>query len=80
MLCKSNLPKYFWIEAINKTYFKENPPCTLQKKKPNIFYFKIFGCKYFILINGKDKLDKFDAKFDESIFLGYPSSSKVYSI
>lgn len=33
--------------------------------------FRIFGCKCFILNNGKDKLHKFDTKVDEGIFLAY---------
>ena len=38
------------------------------KKKFNISYFKVFGCHYFILINDKDKLEKFDVQSDEDIF------------
>ena len=39
---------------------------------------RVFGCKCFILNNGKDSLGKFDAKADETIFLGY--HSKAYRI
>ena len=49
-------------------------------RKPNISYFHIFGCKYFIHNNDKDNLEKFDAKADEGIFLGYSTSSKAYRI
>ena len=48
-------------------------------KKPNISYFKVFGCKCFIL-NERDALGKFDAKSDEGIFLGYSSVSKAFRI
>ena len=48
-------------------------------KKPKIGYFKVFGCQYFIL-NTKDNLGKFDAKSDESIFLGYSTTSKAYRV
>ena len=51
-----------------------------RKKDLNINYFHIFGCKYFIHNNKKDNLCKFDAKVDESIFLGYSTSSKVYRL
>ena len=34
-------------------------------------HLKVFGCKCFILNNGKDNLGKFDSKSDEGIFLGY---------
>lgn len=50
----------------------------LKGKKSNISYFHIFGCKFFILNNGKDNLGNFDAKSDEGIFLGYLSTSKSY--
>ena len=46
---------------------------------PKVSYFKIFGCKCFIL-NTKDNLDKFDSKSDEGIFVGYSTRSKTYII
>jgi len=49
-------------------------------RKPNISYFKAFGCKCFILNNGKSNLGKFDPKADEGIFLGYSSTSKAYRV
>ena len=33
-----------------------------------------------MLNNGKDNLGKFDAKFDEGIFLGYSLNSKAFRI
>ena len=49
-------------------------------KKLNISYFHIFDCKHFILNNGKDNLDKYDAKSDEGIFLGYSIFGKTYRV
>jgi len=49
-------------------------------RKPNISYFKAFGCKCFILNNGKLNLGKFDPKADEGIFLDYFSTSKAYRV
>jgi len=43
-------------------------------------YIRVFGCKILILNNEKDKLGKFDAKSDDSIFLGYSSNSKGYRV
>ncbi|KAH9762965.1 hypothetical protein KPL70_001008 [Citrus sinensis] len=48
-------------------------------RKPNIGYFKVFRCKYFVL-NTKDNLGKFDPKSDVGIFLGYSNSSKAYRV
>lgn len=48
--------------------------------KPNVSHLHIFGCKCFILKNGKDNLGKFHVKSDEGIFLGYSKSSKTYRV
>ena len=90
MLNEHSLPKYFWAKAINMTCYVMNRVIvrpllakTLYEvwnnKKPNVSYFKSFGCKYFIL-NEKDALGKFDVKLDEGIFLSYSSISKEFYI
>ena len=48
-------------------------------RKPNVAYFKVFGCKCFVL-NTKDNLGKFDAKAYEAIFVGYSTTSKAYRV
>ena len=50
-----------------------------KNKKPNISYFKVFGSKCFIL-NTKDNLGNFDAKYNVGIFFGYSSTSKTYRV
>lgn len=91
MLNETNLPKYFWADAVSTACYVSNrvlvrpilkkTPYELYKgRKPNISYFHIFGCKCFVLNNGKDNLGKFDAKSDEGIFLGYSLTSKAYRI
>jgi len=40
----------------------------------------VFGCKCFVLNNGKDNIGKFDAKADDGIFIGYSSHSHAYRI
>ena len=67
-------------KALIRLIWKKTPYELFKEKKPNISYFKIFGCSCFILINGKDKLEKFDAKSDERIFLGYSSHSRAYRV
>ena len=87
MLNENNLPKYFWVEAINtscyvlnrvllRSILKKTPYKFWKNKKPNISYLKVFGCKCFIL-NTKDNLGNFDAKLDVGIFVGYSTSSKA---
>ncbi|CAN1142556.1 Retrovirus-related Pol polyprotein from transposon TNT 1-94 [Linum perenne] len=84
------LPKIFWGEAVNtacyitnralvRSRIKKTPYEIWKGRKPNIGYFRPFGCKCFIL-NTKDQLGKFDAKSDEGIFLGYSDLSKAYRV
>ena len=91
MLSEANLPKYFWAEATNTSCYilnralvrstlKKTPYELWKGKKPNISYFKIFGCKCFVHNNKKSPLGKFDAKSDEGIFLGYSEHSKAYRV
>ena len=90
MLNENNLPKYFWVKAVNTSCYilnrillrlivKKTPYELWKNKKPNINYFKVFGCKCFIL-NTKDNLENFDAKSDVGIFLGYSTSSKAFRV
>ena len=52
----------------------------LNGKKPSVEHFRLFSCRYFILNNGKEHLEKFDSKSDEGIFLGYDSNSSSYRV
>ncbi|KAH9725263.1 Integrase catalytic domain-containing protein [Citrus sinensis] len=90
MLNENSLPKYFWAKTVNTACYVLNrvlirhnlnkTPYELWKdRKPNIGYFKVFGCKCFVL-NTKDNLGKFDSKSDVDIFLGYSNSSKAYRV
>jgi len=38
----------------------------------------VFGCKCFVINNGKENLGKFDAKFDEGIHIGYALNDHAY--
>jgi len=89
LLNETNLPKYFWTDTVNTAYYvlnrvlirpilKKTPYEHFKGRKPIISHFRVFGCKFFILNNGKDNLGKFDLKADEGIFLGYSSHSHAY--
>jgi hypothetical protein len=91
MINENNIPKYFWADAINTTCYVLNrilirpilnktPYELLKGRKPNVSHLHIFGCKCFVLNNGKENLGKFDSKADEGIFLGYSQSSKAYRV
>jgi len=59
---------------------KKTPYELFNGKKLNIGHLKVFGCKCYILNNGKGSLGKFDEKADVGIFLGYSLSSHAYRI
>jgi len=59
---------------------KKTPYELLNGRKPNVSHLKVFGCKCYILNNGKESLGKFDAKSDKGIFFGYSLNSHVYRV
>jgi hypothetical protein len=71
------------FHAINRLYLDKLRHKTayelLTGKKPNVSYFRVFGCKCFIL-NKKPKSSKFAPKVDEGIFLGYASNAHGYRL
>jgi transposase InsO family protein len=80
----------FWADAINTSCHAINhlhlhKLChktayeLLTGKKPNVSYFRVFGCNCFIL-NKKPKSSKFAPKVDEGIFLGYASNAHGYHV
>jgi len=86
ILNDSALPKCFWVDAVSTTCYvmnhvlihpilKKSPYELLNGRKPNVSHLKVFGCKCYILNNGKESLGKFDAKSDKGIFLGYSLNS-----
>ena len=90
MLAEFKSPLSFWAEAIsttchssNRLYFSKGlnktPYEILTGNKPNISYFRVFGCKCFYLIKGC-RLTKFESKTLEGIFVGYGAESHTYRI
>ena len=60
---------------LKKTLYK-----LLMERNPNITHFRAFGCRCYILVNGKEHLREFDSRSDEGIFLGYSERSKAYRV
>jgi transposase InsO family protein len=90
MLNEYNVSHSFWAEAINTACFYSNrlyyhkflektPYEILNARKPNIAYFRVFGCKCYILKKGT-RLSKFEKKCDEGFLLGYSTTSKTYRV
>jgi len=63
---------------INKR-FAITPYEIINKQKPNVNFFHVFGSGCFIL-NSRERRSKFDDKADEGIFLGYSLTSKPYRV
>ena len=90
MISEYGQPQYLWVKAINtscyiwnRIYFCKNfnktPFEIYYLRKSNVSYFKVFGCKCFVL-NTKGNLGKFDLKYFETIFVRYLNTSMVYRV
>ncbi|KAI3735634.1 hypothetical protein L6452_15141 [Arctium lappa] len=90
MLSQSDLPLFLWAEAVSTAChtqnrsmihrrFQKTPYELINNRTPTIKYFHIFGCKCFVL-NDRESLNKFSAKADEGIFIGYSSTSVAYRV
>lgn len=90
MLNFANLPLYFWAEAVATSCFVQNRSVVckrlsktlyegLNNRKPNVWFFHIFGCRCF-LINNRDHHNKFASKSDKGIFLGYSTNKVAYRV
>nr|GEU64745.1 retrovirus-related Pol polyprotein from transposon TNT 1-94 [Tanacetum cinerariifolium] len=84
MLTFADLPSFLWAEAIAMDYFTQNhliihkrfdktPYELMNKKKPNIKFFRVFGCRWYLL-NDYEDVGKLKAKRDIRVFVGYSKS------
>ena len=91
MLNENSLPKYFWVDVVNtgcyvlnrvliRQILKKTPYELFKGRMPVLSHLKVFGCKCFILNNGKESLGKFYAKTDEGGFLDYAPQSHAYRV
>ena len=80
----------YWAKAINTTYhainrlylhkyYKKTSYELLTGNKPKVSYFRVFGCKCFIL-NKKSRSSKFVPKIDEGFLLGYGPNEHTYQV
>ncbi|KAI3747047.1 hypothetical protein L6452_09490 [Arctium lappa] len=90
MLSQSDLPLFLWAEAVSTAChtqnrsiihrrFQKTPYELINNRTPTIKYFHVFGCKCFVF-NDRESLNKFSAKADEGIFIGYSSTSAAYRV
>nr|GEV99929.1 retrovirus-related Pol polyprotein from transposon TNT 1-94 [Tanacetum cinerariifolium] len=90
MLTFVNLPLFLWAEAIATTCFTQNrsiihkrfdktPYELINKRKPNIKFFHVFGYKCYLL-NDYDDVGKLKAKGDIRVFVGYSKESASFRV
>jgi hypothetical protein len=65
--------------ASTYTRLKKTSYELLTGNKPKVLYFRVFGCKCFIL-NKRPKTSKFAPKVDEGILLDYGSNEHAYRV
>nr|GEX42049.1 hypothetical protein [Tanacetum cinerariifolium] len=81
MIKFANLPSFLWAEAIAIGCFTQNhliihkrfdktPYELMNKRKPNIKFFRVFGCRCYLL-NDYEDVGKLKAKRDIGVFVGY---------
>uniref|UniRef100_J3N803 Uncharacterized protein n=1 Tax=Oryza brachyantha TaxID=4533 RepID=J3N803_ORYBR len=90
MLDEYKTQDVFWAEAVNTAchslnrlylhkLLKKTTYELLIGKKPNVLYFRVFGCKWFIL-SKMPRSSKFASKVDEGFLLGYEANSRAYRV
>nr|GEW12901.1 zinc finger, CCHC-type [Tanacetum cinerariifolium] len=90
MLTFANRPLFLWAESIATACFTQNrsiinkcfdktPFELMNKRKPNIKFFHVFGCKCYLL-NNYDDVRKLKKKRDIGVFVGYSKESASVTI
>ncbi|KAJ9561621.1 hypothetical protein OSB04_006781 [Centaurea solstitialis] len=90
LMVHSGVPPSLWAEVVSTACFTQNKTLIVKqtgktayemvnKRKTNIKFFRVFDCICYLL-NNKEDLGKFDAKLDESIFIGYSLKSTTYRV
>nr|GEZ07791.1 hypothetical protein [Tanacetum cinerariifolium] len=90
MLTFANLTLFLWDEAIATACFTQNcliihkrfdktPYELMNKRKPNIKFYRMFGCRCYLL-NEYDDVGKLKAKRNIRVFVGYSKESASFRI
>nr|GFC44966.1 retrovirus-related Pol polyprotein from transposon TNT 1-94 [Tanacetum cinerariifolium] len=90
MLTFANLPSFLWAEAIETACFTQNrliihkrfdktPYELMNKRKPSIKFFRVFGCRCYLL-NDYEDIGKLKAKGDIGVFVGCSKESAAFGI
>ncbi|KAJ9557092.1 hypothetical protein OSB04_011706 [Centaurea solstitialis] len=83
MMAHSGVPQSFWAEAVSTACYTQNRTLIVKRtdktayemveqRKPNIDYFRVFGCKCYVL-NDRDDLGKFECDIRQILTLSIMS-------
>jgi hypothetical protein len=89
MFNEHRTPMRYWAEAVNTACHVGNRICLraflnktfyelMHGRAPRVSHFRAFGCRCFILKKGR--LDKFESRSSDGIFLGYASHSRAFRV
>jgi hypothetical protein len=89
MLDEHRTPRKYWAEAVNtachvgnqiflRAFLNKMWYELMHGRAPRVSYFRGFGCRCFILKKGR--LDKFESRSFDEIFLGYASHSHAFHV
>jgi transposase InsO family protein len=89
MLDEHRTLRRYWAKAVNTTCHVGNriflraflnKTCyeLMHGRAPRVSHFRVFGCRCFILKKGR--LDKFESRSSDGIFLGYASHSRAFCV
>nr|GFB85258.1 hypothetical protein [Tanacetum cinerariifolium] len=70
---------YIQNRSIIHKRFDKNPYELINKRKPNIKFFRVFGCRCYLL-NDYEDVGKLKAKGDIGVFVGYSKESAAFRI
>nr|GEV11000.1 hypothetical protein [Tanacetum cinerariifolium] len=90
MLTFANLPSFLWAETITTACFTQNhsiihkrfdktPYELINKRKPNIKFFRVFRCRCYLL-NDYEDVGNLKDKGDIGVFVGYSKESAAFRI
>lgn len=88
LMVEAKLPPSFWARAVSAFVHTRNrtptsalgggiPYTAWKKKKPDISYFRVFGCLAYVLIR-KEKRKALQPHSRKCIFIGYPDGVKAW--
>jgi hypothetical protein len=89
MLDEHRTPRRYWADVVNtachvgnRIFLRAflNKTCyeLMHGRAPRLSHFRALGCRCFILKKGR--LDKFESRSSNGIFLGYASHSRAFSV